>query len=97
MVHSRGSRNNAGVHFDREAGSEATTHVAVCGYMTFSLSGLKAYTQRYPVHKVPIQSVQLNAQTEEKFIWKWTANQRYSASSAYCAFFLGQCGVPGAR
>jgi hypothetical protein len=34
MVRSRGSRDNAGAHLNREAGSEVAVHVAVCGYMT---------------------------------------------------------------
>jgi hypothetical protein len=47
MVRSRGSRDNAGAQLNREAGS-VIVHVAVCGYMAFSLSRLKAYTHRYP-------------------------------------------------
>jgi hypothetical protein len=49
---------------------------------------------------VPICSpmgVQLVATVEDRFIWKWTASQQYSAASAYRAFFHGQCGLPGAR
>jgi hypothetical protein len=34
---------------------------------------------------------------QDRFIWKWTANQQYSASSAYKVFFLGQSSIPGAR
>jgi hypothetical protein len=35
--------------------------------------------------------------TPDKFIWRWSANQQYLASSAYHAFFHGQCGIPGAK
>jgi hypothetical protein len=34
---------------------------------------------------------------KEKFLWRWTANQQYSAASAYRAFFVGQCGIPAAK
>jgi hypothetical protein len=44
-----------------------------------------------------LQSVHLDSQSENKFIWKWTANQQYSVSSAYRAFFHGQCGISAAR
>jgi hypothetical protein len=41
---------------------------------------------------------QLNPLCDDKFIWKWSANQQYSASSAYRgAFFHGQSSVPGAK
>jgi hypothetical protein len=32
---------------------------------------------------------QLGPDTPDTFLWKWTANQRYSAASAYRAFFHG--------
>jgi hypothetical protein len=44
-----------------------------------------------------LQGVHLNEAVPDKFIWKWSLNQQYSASSAYRAFFLGQCGLPGAK
>jgi hypothetical protein len=44
-----------------------------------------------------LQSVHLNEQLRDKSICKWTANQQYSASSAYRAFSIGKCGVPGAK
>jgi hypothetical protein len=34
---------------------------------------------------------------DEKFIWKGFADQQYSTSSAYRAFFLGQSAIPMAR
>jgi hypothetical protein len=43
-----------------------------------------------------IQNFQLVHDREDKFIWKWSGNQQYS-SSAYRAFFLGQCSIPGAK
>jgi hypothetical protein len=33
----------------------------------------------------------------DRFIWKWSANQQYSAASAYRAFFHGHCGIAGAK
>jgi hypothetical protein len=36
-----------------------------------------------------MQDIQLALDREDKFVWKWTNNQQYSASSAYKAFFLG--------
>jgi hypothetical protein len=33
----------------------------------------------------------------DKFVWKWTSNQQYFVSSAYRAFFIGQCGLLSAR
>jgi hypothetical protein len=44
-----------------------------------------------------LQHVSLVADTPDKFIWRWTADQQYSASSAYRAFFLGQCAIWGAK
>lgn len=44
-----------------------------------------------------LQRINIDQNQEDKFIWKWTQNQQYSASSAYRAFFIGQCGVPGAK
>jgi hypothetical protein len=44
-----------------------------------------------------LQQVQLNLDVQDKFLWKWTANQSYSAASAYRAFFHGQCFIPGAQ
>jgi hypothetical protein len=52
-----------------------------------------------------LQSIQLCDAAQDKFIWMWTPDQQYSASSAYraffhCqsgAFFHCQSGIPGAR
>jgi hypothetical protein len=44
-----------------------------------------------------MQNFQLVHDREDKFIWKWSGNQQYSSSSAYRAFFLGQCSIPGAK
>lgn len=33
----------------------------------------------------------------DRFIWRWTADGLYSASSAYRAFFVGHTSLPGAR
>jgi hypothetical protein len=44
-----------------------------------------------------LQSIELFATTPDRFIWKWSPNQCYSSSSAYRAFFKGQCGVLGAN
>jgi hypothetical protein len=45
---------------------------------------------------VKLQDVNLNASNQDKFIWKWYADQQYSASSAYRAFLVGQCALLGA-
>jgi hypothetical protein len=44
-----------------------------------------------------LQQVHLVPNEPDHFLWKWMANQRYSASSAYRAFCYGQCGIPGPR
>jgi hypothetical protein len=43
-----------------------------------------------------LSDVQLVASQPDKFIWKWTSNQQFSAASAYRAFFHGQCSILGA-
>jgi hypothetical protein len=43
-----------------------------------------------------VQHIHLNNEPD-RFIWKWITNQQYSASSAYRAFFHGQCGIAGAK
>jgi hypothetical protein len=35
-----------------------------------------------------LQGFTLN-DVEDKFLWRWTANQQYSVASAYRAFFVG--------
>jgi hypothetical protein len=44
-----------------------------------------------------LQDLHLQSEVDDTFIWKWAANHQYSASSAYRAFFHGQCGIHGAR
>jgi hypothetical protein len=44
-----------------------------------------------------LQQIHLSSSVDDRFIWKWSARQCYSASLAYKAFFQGQCGVPGAK
>lgn len=44
-----------------------------------------------------MQILNLDPNSEDKFIWRWSSNQQYSASSAYRAFFTGQCSIPGAK
>jgi hypothetical protein len=41
-----------------------------------------------------IQGLQLAQDRDDKFIWKWSINQQYSA---YKAFFIGQSSFPGAK
>jgi hypothetical protein len=44
-----------------------------------------------------LQGFQLHQEITDKFIWKWSSDHQYSASSAYRAFFHGQCALPGAK
>jgi hypothetical protein len=44
-----------------------------------------------------MQAIVLDHGRDDKFIWKWAGNQQYSSSSAYRAFFHGQCSIPGAK
>jgi hypothetical protein len=44
-----------------------------------------------------LKGLQLAQELEDKFIWEWSSNQRYSASSAYKASFLGQSSLPCAK
>jgi hypothetical protein len=44
-----------------------------------------------------MQGVHLSACVQDHFMWKLTTSQQYSVSSAYRAFFHGQCGLPGAQ
>jgi hypothetical protein len=44
-----------------------------------------------------LQSISLCPGVDGKFVWKWSIDQQYSASSAYRTFFFGQCSVPGAK
>jgi hypothetical protein len=51
-------------------------------YVTTSLSGRRS-------------SVVLDDLTSDRFIWRWTADGSYSASSAYRAFFFGMASLRG--
>lgn len=42
-------------------------------------------------------NVALDPLVPDRFIWRWTANGEYSASSSYRAFFVGHTSLPGAR
>ena len=44
-----------------------------------------------------LRQVQLNPLASDRFIWKWSTDGSYSASSAYRAFFYGSIELPGAR
>jgi hypothetical protein len=39
----------------------------------------------------------LNPEIADRFIWKLSPNQQYSAACAYRAFFHGQCAISGAK
>jgi hypothetical protein len=53
--------------------------------------------QQYIVLWERISVISLALDTPDKFIWKWSASQQYSATSTYRAFFHGQCGLLGAK
>lgn len=36
-----------------------------------------------------LEHINLNQFESDRFIWRWTANGEYSASSAYRSFFIG--------
>lgn len=42
-------------------------------------------------------AVALNPLQSDRFVWKWSADGRYSASSTYRAFFAGSTSLLGAR
>jgi hypothetical protein len=44
-----------------------------------------------------LESVVLRPHVGDRFIWKWTPDGVYSASSAYCPFFLGMSSLLGAK
>jgi hypothetical protein len=44
-----------------------------------------------------LQSIQLRPKVDDKFVWKWSSDQQYSASSPHRTFFFGQCAVLGAK
>jgi hypothetical protein len=43
-----------------------------------------------------VDDIQLQPHVPDRFIWKWTANGEYTASSAYRAFFVGMTSLVGA-
>ena len=42
-----------------------------------------------------VDAQHLSPHDADRFVWKWTADGSYSASSAYRAFFLGRVGMEG--
>jgi hypothetical protein len=44
-----------------------------------------------------IQAINLEETAPDRFVWKWSSTNQYSASSAYRAFFIGQTGILGAK
>lgn len=44
-----------------------------------------------------LESVHLDKAVSDRFVWKWSADGRYSASSAYRAFFIGLTSLWGAK
>jgi hypothetical protein len=59
----------------------------------FSITGLHQYIN----FGNRLQYVNLRGNVPNKFIWKWSANQQYSASSVYYAFFYSECGLPASK
>lgn len=44
-----------------------------------------------------LRSVQLNPLQADRFVWRWSADGKYSASSAYRAFFVGSTSLLDAK
>lgn len=44
-----------------------------------------------------VEPFQLSPHSADRYIWKWTANGNYSASSAYRAIFYGMTSLIGAK
>lgn len=44
-----------------------------------------------------LENVQLQVAVPDRFIWRWTADGKYSASSAYQSFFIGMSSMIGAK
>ncbi|KAF8694469.1 hypothetical protein HU200_038213 [Digitaria exilis] len=44
-----------------------------------------------------VQPMVLDPTSRDMPLWKWTTDNKYSAASAYRAFFLGQQAIPGAK
>lgn len=51
----------------------------------------------YVVVWAKVQGVVFDDLTSDRFIWKWTTDGSYTASSAYCAFFTGMSSLRGAK
>ncbi|GJN26359.1 hypothetical protein PR202_gb14285 [Eleusine coracana subsp. coracana] len=60
---------------------------------SLSTSATRQYLRIWDI----MQQIQLDPSREDRFIWRWSPNQKYSASTAYRAFFTGQSGIPGPR
>ena len=52
------------------------------------------YNQSFPYFS---EGIQLQLHAPDRFIWKWTGNGEYTASSAYRAFFIGMTLLVGAK
>jgi hypothetical protein len=63
--------------------------------MTFQLS-VRSRLERVCQLWARLQSVQLQVDMPDQFLWRWTSYHKHSSSSAYHAFFIGQSGIPGA-
>ena len=44
-----------------------------------------------------VEATDLHNNTQDKLLWKWTPDQKFSTASAYRAFFLGQSSIAGAK
>ncbi|GJN00644.1 hypothetical protein PR202_ga17840 [Eleusine coracana subsp. coracana] len=44
-----------------------------------------------------IDPVQTSPGTQDNFIWRWSSSGKYTSSSAYRAFFIGQYNISGAK
>jgi hypothetical protein len=44
-----------------------------------------------------LESVVLRPHVGDRFVWKWTSDGVYSASSAYRSFFLGMSSLLGVK
>jgi hypothetical protein len=75
--------------------AEALSNAAWIRDITGSLSASSLW--QYVWLWMRLNSIQLDMATPDRFIWKWMSHQQYSASSAYRAFFVDQCGIPGAN
>lgn len=43
-----------------------------------------------------VDNIQLQLMIPDRFVWRWTADDEYTASSAYRAFFIGMTDLVGA-